>query len=117
MKELEALKLLTKPIENVDSDYVSKLFNEVSKTLTPPTSDEVCKALSELTPHGQNVLFDELEKSFYYESVHYNGFEDEKYITQLTHYQNGELIIRHGYKPHLIILIGRFYEGLEKWLK
>jgi hypothetical protein len=93
---------------------IIKGFKLLEQALTPPTQEEVCKALSELTPHGQSVLYSELEKTFYYESVHYNGFEDENYITQLTHYQNGELIIRHGYKPHLIILIGRFYEGLEK---
>ena len=88
-------------------------FTDMLEGLTPPTSEDVCRQLNELTPHRRIVLYDKMGKLFYYESFHYNGFEDEKLITQLTYYKNGELIIRHGYEPRLITLIGRFYEGLE----
>lgn len=82
-------------------------LNKIEKALTPPTADEVCEALSEY-----------FDRNVYYESGRFLYRKEEFY--------NQPFIIAYKYKsglveltknvlpPHLITLIGRFYEGLEK---
>ena len=65
----------------------------IKKALTPPTADEVCKALSEY-----------LKRNVYYEDGMFKVHSDVY----------GEIVDLNTLPPHLITLIGRFYEGLEK---
>lgn len=80
-------------------DYGIGLYEEIKKYLTPPTADEVCKALSEYL--GYNVIY----------GTHYT-FVGENEICWFEH---GRVVFNmYDLPPHLITLIGRFYEGLEQ---
>jgi len=83
-----------------------KLFKELEETLihyeqalTPPTEQEVCEALSEYS-----------NKKVYYE----NGkFEVGKYEPSICYLQEDNIVWFNWFKlpPHIITMIGRFYEG------
>jgi len=109
MKELEALKdldnimnevLQHSTINNVDNWGWKQSYELLKKALTPPTSEEVVKALNKEFPNSDNK------------------FKNGKF------YANGKLVI-HGYDvgnditinhpmpPHLITLIGRFYQRVK----
>ena len=76
------------------------------------SSDEVCKALSEYlqTIYGKVVI--------YYENKNF-GMEIQHSVDEITSHElvsllNGNIIyIGENLPPHLITLIGRFYESLE----
>ena len=90
-KEL-VLLLINLPLDQNQIDSIINLFNK-KQVLTPPTADEVCKALSE----------------YYYKEVKYSNrtffiVEDGKWSMIV--------INRLMESPHLIILLGRFYESL-----
>ena len=86
-------------------------YKEIKETLracrvaiTPPTADEVCEALNEY----KDFDFVRYENYSFYsgDTICYLGFDgvdDEPLI-----------IFNYELPPHLITLIGRFYEGLEK---
>lgn len=102
-KELEALKLLeieyNKLGYTIDIDSVD-VIDLLRRSLTPPTADEVCKALSEY-----------LDKNVEYFNIF--GFVcDEKVIICL--FPNNILSFNDNYPPHIYSIVGRFYEGLEK---
>ena len=71
----------------------------LEKLETPPTADEVCKALSDYL--RVDVRYDVLAKEFYV-------FSDSTHITKFGIYGYQ---IKYYLLPHLITLIGRFYEG------
>lgn len=84
-------------------------LNKIEKALTPPTADEVCEALKDFFKNSKyhnyidTVYYSDKGKYFYTEDEQRNLIEmifDNYYV--------------HEIPPHLIIKIGRFYEGLEK---
>jgi hypothetical protein len=81
-------------IEEALNEYV-----ELKKALTPPTADEVCKALSEWF-HSDSVKYSNI--TFMFEMY-------DQIICKIS--QFGIVYFMDGLPPHLITLIGRFYEG------
>ena len=74
-------------------------INIIKKALTPPTEDEVCKALSEL-----NILWD-VKTKYLYRII----------TTSAISYPIEVKLIE--LPPRLIIMLGRFYEGEIIWIK
>jgi hypothetical protein len=87
--EKEAIRQIRKC--NVGDNY-----SIVKQALTPPTADEVCEALSEWTE--QDVTYIERVSAF---------FADKRIATY--HNENVGCVIHCNLPPHLIELIGRFY--------
>jgi len=91
----------------------TKTFELLKKALTPPTANEVCKALSEW-------LKEELPTLWNYKVYHDNGgfhyYNNEDYEIYLVDYDEvfERIFFPRYLPPHLITLIGRFYEGLEE---
>ena len=99
-KELEALEVI-KEWSGVRDIDISDLehYKYLEKALTPPTADEVCEALSEY--YGKEVIYEKQFKEFR------KGFRVVAYPRENI-YNEYDLL---GIPPHLITLIGRFYEG------
>ena len=73
-------------------------------SLTPPTADEVCQALSE--HFKEKVVYVELERAFKFTEGNRKG----GYLTRCNKYHNTYGITGYALPPHLITMIGRFYE-------
>ena len=117
MKELEALEKIKEALANhlvrqvSTADFTHKkalelLENDtdlqvIHHALTPPSQDEVCRALSDYL--RVDVRYDVLAKEFYVCS-------DSTHITKFGIYGYQ---IKYYLLPHLITLIGRFYEGIK----
>ena len=107
-KELEAFDRVWEDCSKLDLDYVSKHnlmddLREIKKALTPPTADEVCKALSDY------FGFD-----YYYQDGYFYKSDGIKYIYPLKVSGFTEIQLYDGHlPPHLITLIGRFYEAQQ----
>jgi hypothetical protein len=127
-KELEAIiKYAKKRIEETQKNktllFVEEHWNKekievwqsildkqelLKQALTPPTAEEVCEALeNHFTPYGYKkygvVVFED--------NCFVRKFNnDDRYIFIIN---QRELLVQGNYPlpPHLIILIGRFYEG------
>ena len=117
-KELEALKNYVWLFEKLaywsghdlseleyEYDY-KKDENILHEALTPPTAKEVCEALSKLIGNA------------YYENKIF--YENELKIEEICYLardmgKNIDIIVFNNYSlpPHIITMIGRFYEGLE----
>lgn len=85
-------------------------FKVVKEALTPPTADEVCKALSEYySKTNYKVVYSIVDKSFRVKDNYLNHFDIAI---------KNDTGIMFGYNltlpPHLITLIGRFYEDEKK---
>ena len=108
MTPKEALKLILEYVNLDEYDYETKGIRNAEtllrKALTPPTVDELCKALSEQLK--QKVSYG--AKQFYYTI---ENTECVMFVTET--YGDGLWSINEYLPPHLITLIGRFYEGLE----
>lgn len=119
MKEqLEALKRLrhgydtgyykqfTSSTAKLDEDY-----NLVLKSLTPPTSDDVCKALSEYVNSIPEIPF----RKVYYDRKK-KSFELGEYEPSICYLDDDGILWINWFRipPSLIVLIGRFYQGLVK---
>lgn len=104
-KELEALEYLQDVVYTFDNEQelIDKAFNIVQQALIPPTQEEVCEALSDYL--GENVLFDRVIRMFIY--------YPNKFITTSNKGYN-IYSIQMTLPPHLITMIGRFYEGENK---
>lgn len=116
-KELEALRNFISECENdwktqpkrwVDgaiNSNVSKYMDSLKSILTPPTADEVCKALSGW--FDEKFYYDVNQKEFYTKAL--NG---QHSVVKL---KKNEIHFGGWYTmpPHLITLIGRFYEAQE----
>lgn len=115
MKELEALEEIQHELMQRHNDlycdddcdkelldtitkYVKEKFDLIKKALTPPTQEEVCAKLSEY-----------LEQDVEWVSVSFVGDDDICYICQ-----DNLIVFNYDLPPHLITLIGKFYEGLEE---
>ena len=117
MKSKEAISKLNKFRNNYYND-IDEEKREIAQALNVvlpqfeelkryPTADEVCL---EIMKHyrGKIVFYNEMARTF--NEVHITKNEET-----VSFYANGEVGINYnGLPPHLITLIGRFYEGLEK---
>lgn len=116
MTPQEALNDLGRRLASVDTSstieeahydvfpIIRKALNELESLKKHPTADEVCKALSEQLK--QKVSYS--AEQFYY------TIENTECIMFVTEtYGDGLWSINAYLPPHLITLIGRFYEGLE----
>lgn len=104
-KELKALDI----IEDTRDDLkILRDFDDavalLRRALTTPTRGDVCKALSEY----YKFKVDYCDKAFFLTS----GFTNVKFC---VYEENGRVFINDSYAvpPHLITLIGRFYEAQE----
>ena len=117
-KELEALRNFISECENdwktqpkrlVDgaiNSNVSKYMYSLKSILTPPTAEEVCKALSERYNNaGIQYLQDDKRFVFGYMLKPICWLKEDGTVYWGTN----------DLPPHLITLIGRFYEGEIKW--
>jgi hypothetical protein len=112
-----------------DLEYILNVLVEAEateKALTPPTADEVCKALSEYYSKKElssvKVLYytdfkDKMDSEhiFYYKRkyIDLNGREQEPKI-YIGNILKGRMGFHSANLPiRLITLIGRFYEGLQ----
>lgn len=86
----------------------TEAYELLKKALTPPTSDEVCEALSE---HYRQPIS-------YTNNGYKNGFHTENQF--IIVYRDGKIIFTnreyfaHDYQPSTATLIGRFYENEVK---
>ncbi len=124
-KELEALKGIKQAIAehlhkqtgvSVEKHFEYLQYDTeisiVEQALTPPTADEVCKALSEHYKKTvyYTVLDFDIDRGFvlqWYKEV--KSIRDIKLVSG-TKYR---LIFYRELPPHLITMIGKFYESLE----
>jgi len=101
-KELEALENIKDILISYNfafDKYTADNFNLIEQALTPPTEQEVCDKLSE---YFVDKYICEDNKFF-----NYGGNEPEPVIYNT----NYGVVIKYGLPPHLITMIGRFYEG------
>lgn len=89
---------------------IENALTELETLKRYPTSDEVCEALSKWIE--ENAIFSPSE--VYYDDKK-QSFEVGKYEPSVC-YKDDEMIWFNWFRlpPHLITLIGRFYEGMEK---
>jgi hypothetical protein len=85
-------------IEEALDDYV-----ELKQALIPPTAEEVCKALSDW--YGKGVDYRQFMKVFAFIG---SNMEIAKIIDGKIRFNVDDL------PPHLVTMIGRFYEGNVK---
>ena len=111
-KELEALKDLIKRNNAIREEghfhIGTDTINIIKKALTPPTADEVCMALSEWLI--TKVVYKHKTKTFYLKQSTFNVelvsyYYDKDRKDYVIHFEFAEPL-----PPHLITLIGRFYE-------
>lgn len=111
-KEIEAIQVLKANAILFDdgTDYGASMLEAIEvldKYLTPPTEQEVCEALGEF-----------LNEKVYYEESQYRVFSTglpATFLNYITEEQDDHTIdFELDLPPHLIIMIGRFYEGKAK---
>ena len=116
MKELELFEKLLRDELNASEavmglhDYYGQELPEVSiirKALTPPTQEEVCAKLSEYIKRP--IEYYAPAKQFVIRCS--NGYHE---IARLHGTNEISFDTTYCLPPHIIIDIGRFYEGLEK---
>ena len=87
---------------------ILKQLDVIRPYLVSPTADEVCKALSEFV--GREVSY--TNKQFHY------IIKNTQVLIYVTETYNNKTFSLGVYlPPHLITLIGRFYEGVTGWIK
>ena len=110
-KGLDTLKELMSISNVMDLRHPNliNLFGKLERELTPPTAEQVCKALSEYIniPEHAKIRYQFSNKSFY---LRYNSAK--AYV--LCQYMGGMVIIDKGYSPKLTTMIGQFYEEESK---
>ena len=79
----------------------------IKQVLTPPTAGDVCKALS--VYFGEEARYDNDKRVFMFTDGNRKG----GHITGSNKYHNTYAISGYALPPHLITMIGRFYESLE----
>ena len=104
-KKLEAFSRVWEDCSKLDLDYVSKHnlmddLREIKQALTPPTAEEVCEALENYS--GRLTSYKEKHNTFF-DDVGYICFSIKKLI----------YLRRNALPPHLITLVGKFYEGVQ----
>ena len=107
MDKLEALDIILHPMrpENFRGNKLVEAEKIVRKALTSPTSEEVCEALSESVK--EKVIYNERDKMF-----GFINFDGEFYELVSLHLSGLDFDDIYNYKPHLLIMLGKFYEGV-----
>ena len=100
MKELEALERIRKGLASGYSMLFSDDYKLIEQAITPPTEEEVCKALSEYLQW--DVIYDEINREFKMKI-------DNTSIVKVN--QFGSVKFNAPLNVRLITLIGRFYQG------
>ena len=115
LNELERLKKFKETFDNYElakkQDFIAyenwlECEKELEALKKSPTADEVCLAIMK---HYESkiVFYNEIAKTF--NEVHLTRNEEV-----VSNYANGEVGINYNaLPPHLITLIGKFYESLE----
>ena len=118
-KELEALIGLAQFIIMNDtgtdeSASAIEWHGILKQALTPPTADEVIKALSEYFKGLTGVWYDKKTKSFIHLQYGRNEVISRCFEARLN---DKRVTVIVTLPPHLITMIGKFYESLEeeKW--
>ena len=107
-KALAHLGNLWAQTKQVDTGSKRYLENVINEALTPPTEEEVCEALSE--HYDCEVIY--VERTLYaYVRFHIEGKKVHQPISRLEEGKINIIRIYEPLPPHLITLIGRFYEG------
>ncbi len=85
---------------------IQSRYEYLKHVLTPPTADEVCKALSE---YSKTNVYYERGGFFYRNEYRYN----QPFLVAIK-YKSGLIeLTKNVLPPHLITMIGKFYESLE----
>ena len=111
-KELEGFKksldtMIGNQVDVIGMSLTRDTANLLASLLTPPKADEVCKAFGEC--YKQQV--------YYLKDNYHNGFhfKDSWFIVKfedgVVHFTVNSFIMANSLPPHLITLIGKFYEG------
>lgn len=87
-----------------------KALTKLEELKRYPTADEVCKALIDYFKKSKYHSY--IDTAYYSEEGKYFYTEDENRSLVALMFDNYYI---HEIPPHLIILIGRFYEGVRKW--
>ena len=116
LRKIGGLLTQTYTQNGINAIWTSKLvkdsceYKTIEKALTPPTVEEVCKALSQFYKEQVSYSNDRHNHMFYFEKSRLGIvmllFENINFIRGDYHKTN-------NLPPHLITLIGRFYEGLK----
>ena len=88
-------------------EIIRKTADELERLLTPPTAEEVCEAI------GKHYKLDDYESCLFdvnTKNIVVNRWAEKIHIVW---FYKGEIRINQYLPPHLITLIGRFYEGVE----
>ena len=88
-------------------EIIRKTADELERLLTPPTEEEVCEAI------GKHYKLDDYESCLFdvnTKNIVVNRWAEKIHIVW---FYKGEIRINQYLPPHLITLIGRFYEGVE----
>ena len=106
-EKLQEIILITFDLDGYDEELniIRKALTELEELKRYPTSDEVC--LSIMKHYDSKIVFyNEMAKTF--NEVHLTRNEEV-----VSKYTNGEVGINYNaLPPHLITLIGLFYEGI-----
>ena len=100
-KALKALYEISEGMSN-KGGFI-KEFKLIQQALTPPTEEEVCEALSEY--YGFEVM---------YKGGDFFPKERLSNLYCVVAMVDGCIDFAYPLPPHLITLIGRFYEGVKK---
>ena len=111
MTPIKSFTRLVNKILGKESTYSQQDMIVVEQALTPPTADEVCKALSECLQREVKMYSD---NTFYYTEQRQIGECDEIICGYGWENEHHTIAFEFDLPPHLITLIGRFYEGLEE---
>ena len=106
----EVLEILALPQKSNQehSIYYTKDIIKVIEYLTPPTEEEVCLALSEYIDKSFIDNADIVECS--YDKKTKSFIDSKPHCTTICKLKYGKIQFAYVLPPHLITLIGRFYE-------
>ena len=109
-KELEALeKIWQKLVDKAPIDELQpyiKNYKELEKALTPPTKEEICKALSDFLKI--EVVFEDGYLLYHW---NFNGVAGLACIVKYDYWLGFVIFYEWNLPPHIITMIGRFYES------
>ena len=112
-KELEALEEVNNLIEYYGEESTTyDSWQVIIEALTPPTTDEVCEALSEYLKAKVNYIPHKIKKNGFYlvDSGIYLislGYDNQ------VNFSYNDWIKFNRLPTHLVTLIGRFYEAQQ----
>lgn len=90
-----------------------KALSIIKQALTPPTEQEVCEALSEWLKEDKPELW---VKKVQHDTGGFHYYNNEDYEVYLVEYDDIDktMFFTQWLPPHLITMIGSFYEGEVK---